>query len=618
MNSKINEKKGIRIGIGLKISGISIFFVILAVIILTIFSIKSMEDVSLQTAVMMGKEKIKGDIASFKSMVKQEYGELRLQNDELVDQQDNSIQYHYEIVDSASEIMDIVATIFIKDKDDYRRITTSIKDASGKRAVDTFLGSKSAAYPSIQAGKDFIGNAVILGKNYLAAYYPIFQPNTKNVIGILFIGIEMSSIENIIQKNVDTEIKIIILIVMGILSVSILFISLISKFVIVKPIVKVADNLKDISEGEGDLTKTITVQSNDEVGDLAIYFNKTLEKIKQLIIVIKKEATKLSDLGNDLSSNMTETAAAINQITANIQGIKNRIINQSASVTETNATMEQVISNINKLNGHVENQSDTISKRSAFIQAMVNNINSVNQTLQINLENVHNLKEASDIGRSGLQEVSADIQEIARESEGLLEINAVMENIASQTNLLSMNAAIEAAHAGDSGKGFAVVAEEIRKLADNSSAQSKTIGNVLKKIKGSMDKITKSTGNVLTRFEAIDLGVKTVSEQEEIIRHAMEEQSEGSNQLLQGTGNLNEITKKVKAGSEEMLEGSKEVINESQNLEKVTQEITGGMNEMASGAEQVNVAVHNVNELTNKNREGIGHLIQEVSRFKVE
>jgi methyl-accepting chemotaxis protein len=386
----------------------------------------------------------------------------------------------------------------------------------------------------------------------------------------------------------------------------------------IQPIVRVADTLKDISEGEGDLTRSIAVTSNDEIGNLALYFNNTLTKIKNLIVVIKKEAISLNDIGNDLASNMTETAAAVNEITANIQSIKGRVINQSASVTETNATMEQVIVNINKLNGHVEDQSRNVSQASSAIEEMVANINSVTNTLVSNTANVNTLKEASEIGRNGLQEVSADIQEIARESEGLLEINAVMENIASQTNLLSMNAAIEAAHAGEAGKGFAVVADEIRKLAESSSEQSKTIGTVLKKIAESITKITKSTENVLTRFEAIDSGVRTVSDQEDNIRHAMEEQGEGSKQILQSAGSLNELTRQVKGGSEEMLEGSKEVMNESRNLEKITQEITGGMNEMASGAEQVNIAVNHVNEISVKNREGIDSLMREVSRFKVE
>jgi methyl-accepting chemotaxis protein len=387
---------------------------------------------------------------------------------------------------------------------------------------------------------------------------------------------------------------------------------------ITKPIVNVALTLKDISEGEGDLTKTVDARSKDEIGDLARYFNATLEKIKLLIVTIKRQAAALFDIGNELASNKTETAAAINEITANIQSIKGRVLNQSASVTETNATMEQITVNIDKLNGHVDRQGGSVAQSSSAIEEMLANIQSVTQTLVKNAGNVKELIEASEVGRSGLQEVAADIQEISRESEGLLEINAVMENIASQTNLLSMNAAIEAAHAGEAGKGFAVVADEIRKLAESSGEQSKTISTVLKKIKDSIDKITGSTDNVLNKFEAIDSGVKTVSEQEENIRSAMEEQGAGSKQILEAIGQLNEATQMVKGGSAEMLEGSKQVIQESKNLEMVTQEITNGMNEMATGADQINVAVSRVNEISGQNKENIDVLVKEVSKFKVE
>jgi len=384
------------------------------------------------------------------------------------------------------------------------------------------------------------------------------------------------------------------------------------------PVVKVAETLKDIAQGEGDLTVKIAEKGKDEITELSRYFNQTIEKIKKLILIIKKEAEILSGIGNELASNMNETAAAVNEITANIQSIKGRVINQSASVTETNATMEQVTINIKKLNTNVEEQNTHVSKASAAIEEMVANIASVTSTLEKNSANVKNLTNASEDGRSGLQEVASDIQEISRESEGLLEINSVMQNISSQTNLLSMNAAIEAAHAGESGKGFAVVADEIRKLAESSSEQSKTISTVLKKIKESIDKISNSTENVLNKFESIDSNVRTVAQQEDNILHAMEEQGEGSKQILEGIGNVNKITNHVRTGSSEMLDGSQEVIKESLNLEKVTQEISSGMGEMATGADQINIAVTQVNEISTKNRDAIAKLIKEVNRFKVE
>ncbi|MDR1143665.1 MAG: methyl-accepting chemotaxis protein [Spirochaetaceae bacterium] len=468
-------------------------------------------------------------------------------------------------------------------------------------------------------------NAVIQGEKYRLTEYSenlktelemIIYPFTIGETGVswaLLLGTE----KTVIMKEITRMTRLTIFIAAAAVVIMAAIIYFVSAG-ITKPIVNVALTLKDISEGEGDLTKAVSIHSKDEIGDLARYFNATLGKIKNLVVTIKDRSVALFDIGNELAGNMTETAAAINEITANIQSIKGRIINQSASVTETNATMEQITINIDKLNGHVNRQSASVAQSSSAIEEMLANIQSVTQTLIKNSENVKDLSEASEVGRSGLQEVATDIQEIARESEGLLEINAVMENIASQTNLLSMNAAIEAAHAGEAGKGFAVVADEIRKLAENSGEQSKTISAVLKKIKDSIDKITKSTNSVLTKFEAIDTGVRIVSDQEENIRNAMEEQGAGSKQILEAVSQLNDATQMVKGGAEEMLEGSKQVIQESKNLELATQEITNGMNEMASGADQINIAVNRVNTISGTNKENIDVLVREVSKFRVE
>ncbi|MDR2900762.1 MAG: methyl-accepting chemotaxis protein [Treponema sp.] len=479
---------------------------------------------------------------------------------------------------------------------------------------EPFGGALEAADQAVKDGTpyDFNYYSNVIDSNIDVVMLP-FQIGNSNTTWTVAVGAaESYMLASVRQMTIFT------IIIAGSAIIAALIIIFIMLNRVTKPIVMVAENLKDIAEGEGDLTKLINIKSNDEIGDLASYFNETIVKIKNLILVIKQKTLSLSDIGIDLSSNMTETAAAIKQITANIKNIETRVINQSASVTETNATMGQITVNIEKLNGHIEQQTSSVTESSSAIEEMLANIQSVTKTLIQNAENVEELTNASEVGRTGLQDVAQNIQEIAHESEGLLEINAVMENIASQTNLLSMNAAIEAAHAGEAGKGFAVVADEIRKLAESSNEQSKTISSVLKKIKTSIDRIIHSTNNVLQKFEAIESGIKTVAEQEENIRNAMEEQGQGSKQILEAISKVNEVTQQVKSGSAEMIEGSTEVINESKNLEIATQEISGGMNEMAAGADQIDIAVNHVNAISTNNRENIELLLKEVARFKVE
>jgi len=491
-----------------------------------------------------------------------------------------------------------------------------ISERIGKNMIDVdveYGDARQAAFDAIRKGEKFTGKAYdpSLDTNIIMSMHSFPIGNSDQTWSIL-----IGASESHILKPVRAITRFTILLAVIAIIIGAVITYLILHYV-TKPLVSVAETLKDISEGEGDLTRSISTKSDDEIGDLAKYFNNTLEKIRHLVLSIKDESATLSTVGTDLSGNMNETAAAVNQITSNIQSIKGRVINQSASVSQTHATMGQVVGNINKLDKLVQEQSKNVEQASSAIEQMVANTNSVTNTVISNANNVKILKDASAVGRNGLQEVSEDIQEISRDSEGLMEINSVMESIAGQTNLLSMNAAIEAAHAGEAGKGFAVVAAEIRKLAESSSEQSKTINAVLKKIKSSIDNITQSTGNVLKKFGAIDDSVKIVAEQEENILHAMEEQGIGSKQILEGVSKVTDITRQVSNRSEEMLQNANEVIRESENLEKATQEIECGMNEMATGANQINIAVHHVNEISGKNRRGIDNLIGEVSRFKV-
>jgi methyl-accepting chemotaxis protein len=383
-----------------------------------------------------------------------------------------------------------------------------------------------------------------------------------------------------------------------------------------KPIIKVADTLKDISEGEGDLTKRVAAKSDDETGDLGRYFNLTMEKIRNMVGTIKYKINGLTHTGFELSGNMGKTSTAVQQISSNLDSMKNLMVKQETGATEAGKAVGDIKGNIDSLNKMIEEQTESVNMSSSAIEEMTANIHSVTQTLVENSKNVSTLTEASENGRTGLQAVAQEIQEIARDSEGLLEINSVMNSIASQTNLLSMNAAIEAAHAGESGKGFAVVADEIRKLAESSSKQSKTTATMLKKIKASIDNITKSSNDVLERFGAIDSSVKTVSEHEQNILHAMEEQETGGKQILESIGRLRDITASVKKGSENMEESGKALVKETDEFIKTSKETVEGMNEIVKGINQINVSVSHVNEMSQENNQNFESLKQETQKFR--
>jgi methyl-accepting chemotaxis protein len=390
---------------------------------------------------------------------------------------------------------------------------------------------------------------------------------------------------------------------------------LIFKALVVLPLSRSAGVMKKV--GEGDISQSIVIKRSDELGLIARSFNRTAEQLKHLVMTVENEGEDLDDVGFELTSHMEETAGAVAEISASIEAIRDRTGVQTVSVDQTNGAMEQITANIAGLNDQVVVQSDSVSQSSSAIEEMLANINSVARICQMNMENVERLAEASGVGRSGLEEVAADIQEIARESAGLLEINGVIQNIASQTNLLSMNAAIEAAHAGEAGKGFAVVADEIRKLAENAAEQTKTIGSVLKKITGSITVIQEAADGVLGKFEAIDTGVKTVLDQEEHIRNAMEEQTIGSKQILEAVERLNEITRRVKSSASDMQEESGEVIREGKNLKIAAAEISSGVNEIAARVNMVNQSVEHLREIGNKNRDNIEALGNAVSPFMI-
>ncbi|EMB20882.1 hypothetical protein HMPREF9723_01513 [Treponema denticola OTK] len=368
---------------------------------------------------------------------------------------------------------------------------------------------------------------------------------------------------------------------------------------------------------EGDLTDRMAIKRNDEIGRIMINLNTAIEHSHTMIVTLKEESDKMNTIGSRLSSSMEETAAAIKQIGENVKGVKEKAMSQAAGVTETVATVEQINGRLSRLVSSIEMQAESINESSAVITHMAENTVQIGKTLDENNELIKTVYGQTKEGKDGARTANEIVKQIAEKSESLLEASQIIQNIASQTNLLAMNAAIEAAHAGESGKGFAVVADEIRKLAEGSNLQGKQIAAVIKETTEIIRNITEAGSRAEKTFIDVYELVSQISEKEDSILEVMREQEENGRQVLDAIKRINGVTSEIDSASAEMLEGGTQIEQEMQKLAEITLETTDSMNEIASGADQITAAVAEVSDITQKNKTSIENLSNEVSKFKV-
>jgi methyl-accepting chemotaxis protein len=384
----------------------------------------------------------------------------------------------------------------------------------------------------------------------------------------------------------------------------------------ITPLVRFGGRLDELAKADADLTVAVDIKRDDEIGQLAGSFNLFVSKLKHLMIEVKKAIGETDNIKMDVSKSTEETSAAIEEISANLNSISKQILSLNDNINENVSAIEQVTRNITSVDDQIINQSAMVEESTAAITEMIASLHNVNVVAQNKRQTTEELSRVASEGKSRIDQTAENFQNVVNHINQIHEMTNSINAIAAQTNLLSMNAAIEAAHAGEAGKGFAVVAEEIRKLASSAGESSKGISQLIKNITLSVQETEKNVHSTSETFGNISREVTDTVNAFAEIEQSVAELNTGGQQILESSNQINEVTVMIRNGSSEIKSGTDLMLSTSSSIKDISERVSRGMDESNMGALEIVNSMQGMMSLVQKLDQVIEVLKKDFSQFR--